>query len=160
MACRATQLPYHSAIRGHQQGQLALYDQALKRGRRGHLWAAVTGRSRALLSLKAACQASTVLARSGDGTRLVTVAHICGSESRAADFDCDFNPLQDRTRERWLSIAAACQKGRVLPPVALIRVGNRYFVRDGHHRISVARALGQTAIEATVEVWQVDGPEA
>jgi hypothetical protein len=37
-------------------------------------------------------------------------------------------------------------------------VGDRYSVRDGHHRISVARALEQKAIEATVEVWQVDGP--
>jgi hypothetical protein len=45
-----------------------------------------------------------------------------------------------------------------LPPVALIQVGDYYFVRDGHHRISVARALGQQVIEATVEVWQVDKP--
>jgi hypothetical protein len=40
----------------------------------------------------------------------------------------------------------------------LIQVGDVYFVRDGHHRISVARALGHLMIEATVEVWQVDGP--
>ena len=52
----------------------------------------------------------------------------------------------------------AFQRGRCLPPVALIQVGDHYFVRDGHHRISVARALGQLAIEATVEVWQVDRP--
>jgi len=88
----------------------------------------------------------------------VAIAQICGSEGRAADFDRDFNPLQDHTRDRWLGIAEAYQRGRYLPPVALIQVGDHYFVRDGHHRISVARALGQQAIEATVEVWQVDQP--
>jgi hypothetical protein len=158
MACRAAQSQYYNATANPRQGELAMYGHALDRGRRGQLWAALTGRSRALLSLEEVCQASAVRARSSDGTRLVAVAHICGSESRAADFDCDFNPLQDQTRERWLGIAAARQRGRTLPPVALIRVGDRHFVRDGHHRISVARALGQTAIEATVEVWQVDSP--
>ena len=44
-----------------------------------------------------------------------------------------------------------------MPPVALIQVGDCYFVRDGHHRISVAKALGQKAIDATVEIWQVCG---
>jgi hypothetical protein len=86
----------------------------------------------------------------------VAISNICGSENRVVDFDCDFNPLQDHTRDRWLGIAAALQRGRCLPPVALIQVGDRYFVRDGHHRISVARALGQKAIEATVEIWQVE----
>ena len=57
-----------------------------------------------------------------------------------------------------LGIAAARHRGRSLPPVALIQVGDHYFVRDGHHRISVARALGQQVIEATVEVWRVDKP--
>jgi hypothetical protein len=46
----------------------------------------------------------------------------------------------------------------VLPPVVLVQVGDVYFVRDGHHRISVARALGQLDIEAEVTVWQVSGP--
>jgi hypothetical protein len=44
--------------------------------------------------------------------------------------------------------------GDPLPPVELIQVGSVYFVRDGHHRISVARAMGQQEIEAVVTVWQ------
>jgi hypothetical protein len=111
-----------------------------------------------LLSLEEVSQACTVQARSSGGTRTVAIAQICGSEDRAGDFDCDFNPIQDHTHDRWLGIASALQRGRTLPPVALIQVGDRYFVRDGHHRVSVARALGQRAIEATVEVWQVDQP--
>jgi hypothetical protein len=52
-------------------------------------------------------------------------------------------------------VAQARQQGLSLPPVELTQVGEVYFVRDGHHRISVARALGQTDIEAEVRVWQV-----
>jgi hypothetical protein len=51
-----------------------------------------------------------------------------------------------------LNIAKLRLEGRPLPPVELIQVGDSYFVRDGHHRISVARAFGQTAIDAQVTV--------
>ena len=158
MMCQATQAVYQNALDSRQQGQNALYEQALARGRRGQLWSGLRGRSRRLLSLEEISQACTVQARCSGGARTVAIAQICGSENRASDFDCDFNPIQDHTHDRWLGIASALQRGRSLPPVALIQVGDRYFVRDGHHRISVTRALGQTAIEATVEVWQVNRP--
>jgi hypothetical protein len=45
-----------------------------------------------------------------------------------------------------------------LPPVELVQVGDVYFVRDEHHRISVARTLGQLDIEAEVTVWHLSGP--
>ena len=158
MMQQARQAMYHNPTGSSLQRQLALYDQALARGRRGQLWASLTHRSRGLLPLTEISRACTVQARNSGGTRMVALAQICGSENRAADFDRDFNPLQDHTRDRWLGIASALQRGRTLPPVALIQAGDRYFVRDGHHRISVARVLGQEAIEATVEVWQVDKP--
>ena len=158
MMCQATQTLYQNALDCRQHGQQALYDRALAQGQRGQLRSSLTGRSRRLLSLEEVSAACTVQARSSAGTRTVVIDQICGSENRAVDFDCDFNPLQDYTHERWLGIASAVQRGRTLPPVALIQVGDRYFVRDGHHRISVARALGQQAIEATVEVWQVETP--
>jgi hypothetical protein len=56
-----------------------------------------------------------------------------------------------------VGIATAGYMGRTLPPVELIQVGDLYFVRDGHHRISVAQAMGQESIEAEVTVWQVAG---
>jgi hypothetical protein len=59
---------------------------------------------------------------------------------------------------RWLRVAAARDQGKVLPPVVLVQVGDVYFVRDGHHRISVARTLGQLDIEGEVTVWHVSGP--
>jgi hypothetical protein len=156
MIGQATQTLYQNALDCRQHGQQALYDRALAQGRRGQLWSGLTGRSRRLLSLEEVAQVCSIQARSSGGTHTVAIVQICGSESRAADFDCDFNPLEDHTRDRWLGIASALIRGRTLPPVALIQVGDRYFVRDGHHRISAARALGQKAIEATVEVWQVD----
>jgi hypothetical protein len=88
----------------------------------------------------------------------VPICQIRGSEGRCSDFDRNFNPLQDHNRVRWLRIAAARQRGRSLPPVELVQVGDFYFVRDGHHRVSVARALGQPFIAARVTALNVIGP--
>lgn len=142
------------------QAAMRMYNDAIARGLRGQLWASLTGRSQALLSLEEFIRASTIKVGSNGGRRRVAIAQIDGSENRAADFDRNFNPLQDRTRDRWLSIANAWRRGRYLPPVMLIQVGDHYFVRDGHHRISVARALGLDTVEASVEVWIVDEPQA
>jgi hypothetical protein len=87
------------------------------------------------------------------GLREVALDDIRGTEGRLDDFDDRFNPLTDRTRQRWQSVAKAYEVGIDLPPVELIQVGQTYFVRDGHHRVSVARARGQTTISAEVTVW-------
>ncbi len=139
----------------------ALYVRARDRGQRGGFWAMLKGRSRCLLTLEevvkgvdASCDGQ---AHRCHGIRTVPIGQICGSESRSSDFDRDFNPLQDHNKGRWLSVAAARRRGKALPPVDLIQVGDAYFVRDGHHRVSVARALGQQDIEAQVIVWPVTG---
>ena len=79
---------------------------------------------------------------------------IRGTEGRAQGFDDQFNPLSDQTRQRWQRVAIALDEGVPLPPVQLIQVGGTYYVRDGHHRISVNRAMGLEVIEAEVTVWQ------
>jgi hypothetical protein len=91
------------------------------------------------------------------GLQTVPIGRIRGSEGRCNDFDRDFNPLQRHTEGRWRSVARARWEGKSLPPVELVQVGDVYFVRDGHHRISVARASGQQDIEAEVKVWRVTG---
>lgn len=139
-------------------GQLQLYHSALKQGRRGQFWSTLARRSRRLLDLVSIEAQCVVDAHCDAVLRTVPLNQIRGSEGRVGDFDCDFYPLRQHTQERWLGIAAARQSGKELPPVALVQVGDICFVRDGHHRISVARALGQTAIEARVIVWQVAGP--
>jgi hypothetical protein len=92
------------------------------------------------------------------GHRTVALDLIRGSEDRAEDFDRDFFPLGHHNRNRWMGIAMARQQGIAMPAVQLIQVGDLYFVRDGHHRISVARALGEAYVEAEVTVWEVAGP--
>jgi hypothetical protein len=99
----------------------------------------------------------TLTSRTYAGIETVPIRRIQGSQGRSQDFDPDFNPLQDRTQVRWLSVARARQGGKSLPPVKLVQVKDLYFVQDGHHRISVARALGQQDIDAEVSVWGVTG---
>lgn len=94
-------------------------------------------------------------ARRYAGIRDVPINQIRGSEGRSHDFTNDFRPLQRYTRQRWINVAAARQRGRELPPVELVQVGDVYYVRDGHHRISVAKARGETAVDAEVTLWNV-----
>ena len=85
------------------------------------------------------------------------LASIIGSEGRRQDFDASFNPRQSATLERWLSVYSAIYQGIGLPPVSLIEIRGAYFVRDGHHRISVAHKLGKIDVDAEVTAWNVSG---
>ena len=132
-----------------------LYDQVHRPGWLKRLWQAIRRQPRRLLAL-ACIEASTKIAgRHYAGLQTVPIACIRGTEGRAEDFDATFHPLHPHTRGRWLKIALAHLLGEALPPVELIRVGDTYFVRDGHHRISVAAALGQTDVDAEVTVWEL-----
>ena len=70
--------------------------------------------------------------------------------SRAAQFDRWFRPNGKRTRGRWERLWAAEQRGEILPPISVIKVGCEYAVLDGHHRVSVARARGAVTIDALI----------
>ena len=84
------------------------------------------------------------------GRRTVPVESIVGSEGRYADFDDEFLPLGGSSEEKWKAIYFALRRGEGLPPVSLLKVGDAYFVRDGNHRVSVARWLGVEALDADV----------
>jgi hypothetical protein len=92
------------------------------------------------------------------GLQAVNIDRICGTMGRIDGFDHCFRPLSDRMRDRWVSIAIARWQHIPLQPVDLIQVGECYFVKDGHHRISVACALGETTIDANITIWKVTGP--
>ncbi len=115
----------------------------------GQWWKTITGRRHHLSTLPKGAQAGAYA-----GVQTVALQKIQGSEDRTQDFDADFNPLTDATRERWLSIFRAWRQEKALPPVELVEVNGVYYVRDGHHRISVAHALGQDYIEAVVMRWK------
>jgi hypothetical protein len=136
----------------------SLFLQARSRARRSQFWSHLTGRSRALYALKEVTTACAIQAQSDSAVRPVPISQIRGSEGRSRYFDRDFDPLYDQARGRWLNIARAREQGKQLPPVVLVQVGDVYFVKDGHHRISVARALGQLDIEARVTVWKASSP--
>ena len=92
------------------------------------------------------------------GIKVVTIRSIIGSESRISDFDQGFHPMSETGRERWVNIAVAYIARLPLPPIQLIETGNAYFIRDGHHRVSVAHMFGQTSMDAEVITWKDTGP--
>jgi hypothetical protein len=86
------------------------------------------------------------------GLQTIELDSILGTVDRAAHggFDRQFRPTTARVRARWERIANAARRGEALPPISVYRVGDVHFVRDGHHRVSVARALGRDTIDAYV----------
>lgn len=125
-----------------------------ERARRKASWrdwvSRLTGRSNNLVSLDQVRQAVPVTGQSFLGVQTVPLDRITGTLGRTTEFDRSFFPRQFRTRERWLRVNRAYNGEAALPPVDLIKLGEAYFVKDGHHRISVARAHGQDFIEANV----------
>jgi hypothetical protein len=121
----------------------------------GNAWwrrlrARFTGRRRHLLSFDDVLDVVQVTNERHLGLRVINVRDIIGTVGRHGDFDRDFLPLRRELKPRWISIHEARYRGNPLPPVELVKLGDGYFVRDGHHRISVARHYGQDFIEAVV----------
>jgi hypothetical protein len=130
---------------GHLQAELA-FDKISRARRR-----AVIARS-----LKLAKRAQLDVLELGvpqpQGLREIPLDAIVGTlePSRAAQFDADMRPLP-AARPRWQRIYAAEQNGEVLPPISVTAVADGYAIRDGHHRVSVARARGAETITALVD---------
>lgn len=88
------------------------------------------------------------------GVKTIDINDIGGSVNKSNDFDADFNPMSDHIEPRWAKVATAMLNGIDLPPVELIRVNGTYYVVDGHHRISVAHAIGMRYLDAIVVAWE------
>ena len=86
------------------------------------------------------------------GRREIPLSAIRGTlePSRAAQFDPDFRPARI-ARHRWERVWLAEERGTTLPPISVVAVGDEYVLRDGHHRVSVARARGALTIDAMVD---------
>jgi len=84
------------------------------------------------------------------GIQVIPLDAIVGSVDKVRDFDRRFRPTSGRSRQRWENMAQKSRRGEAFPPIDVYKLGNLYFVRDGHHRVSVARALGTKSIEASV----------
>jgi hypothetical protein len=93
------------------------------------------------------------LGRTGEqrlGLQTIPLDHIVGSVDSTRDFDRRFRPTTGRVRERWERLALAQRRGESIPPIDVYKVGDMYFVSDGHHRVSIALATGQKTIDAYV----------
>jgi hypothetical protein len=153
----------HTFARGNTQFAIELATQAAQRlytaarirSTLSRIGATLAGRRSTLLSLAGAAGAMQISGQREGGAQAIAISRIRGSESRSNEFDAHFRPLASHTRSRWIGIAIASMLGRPLPPIEVIQLGDDYFVRDGHHRVSVARALGQAEIDARVTVWLV-----
>ncbi len=84
------------------------------------------------------------------GMQVIPIDKIVGSEGRYRDFNVAFLPRNEYMRSRWESVDKAHIQDVILPPIKLYKVGDSYFVRDGNHRVSVAKSQGVEAIDAEV----------
>jgi len=111
---------------------------------------ALTPQNQELLSLR---DVKEVLRPKGEtyrGMQTVPIEQIIGSEGRYRDFNKGFLPKHEYLRGRWTSIDRAHLKHVNLPSIRLFEIGGVYFVRDGNHRVSVAKSQGISFIDAEV----------
>lgn len=114
------------------------------------IWASLSGQRANLLSYDEIKEKLHIGGPIYRGVQTVRVEQIAGSLNRYHEFDRVFLPTHDKLASRWQSVNRAFYQDISLPPVVLYKVGQVYFVVDGHHRVSVARKQGQIFIEAEV----------
>ena len=129
------------------------FDAARARAFRRSLRAVLTRHSQRLRSMEPMLKAAGVEAKASRGVQEIPLDKIAGSvapDAKTAEFDRSFLPVDRRTRDRWTRIYREMVEGDELPPIDVYKVDDRYYVIDGHHRVSVARNLGRQTIPARV----------
>jgi nucleotide-binding universal stress UspA family protein len=114
------------------------------------IMARLTGKSVDLLSFEDVRQKLKAKGIVGQRLEDIPLDAIVGSVGRYADFTRSFLPRQDSDQERWARVKAAATDLGGLPPIEVYQIGEVYFVRDGNHRVSVAREVGAPEIQAYV----------
>ena len=84
------------------------------------------------------------------GLQTIQLEQVVGTVDSRRDFDRRFRPTSGRVRERWERLALAQRRGEAIPPIDVYQIGDLYFVKDGHHRVSIAIATRQQVIDAYV----------
>jgi len=114
------------------------------------VWGAISGRPTNLLSYDDIKERLHIGGPIYRGVQTIHIEQIVGSLNRYHQFDRAFLPIQDETSSRWQNVDRAFYEDIYLPPIVLYKVGQVFFVVDGHHRVSVAREQGQEFIEAEI----------
>ena len=110
----------------------------------------ITGKSVDLLSYEDVLAHLRVKGQSDRGIEDIPLDKIIGSVGRYTDFTRDFLPRRESDRHRWANVKMATESFQGVPPIEVYKLGDFYFVKDGNHRVSVARLNGQTHIEAFI----------
>jgi hypothetical protein len=92
------------------------------------------------------------------GLQVINLDTVIGSVDSLRDFDRKFRPTSGRVRQRWERLALAQRRGESIPPIDVYRIGGLHFVKDGHHRVSIALATRQKTIDAYVTEVQTMTP--
>ena len=128
--------------------------QDFERQYRRSFWRKVTsflqGESNELLEYDAVRRELPFQSQHDLGVQTIPLDKIVGSVGRYRDFDRAFLPTQRQTKGRWVNISKARYEEVELPAIDVYKVGEVYFVRDGNHRVSVARERNQEFIDAYV----------
>ena len=121
------------------------FERAVVKGKRQQRLKWLMRKENDLISLNEMLACLPVNHKLDRGLTIVPVDQIVGSEGRHLDFDRGFLPRQSHTRSRWMSIDKAYLQNVNLPPVELVKIDQVYFVRDGNHRVSVAKSRVEPA---------------
>lgn len=126
------------------------FQRSLFKAFMNRVWATLSGNPTTLLSYDEIKEKLHIGGPIYRGVQTVRVDQIAGSLNRYHEFDRVFLPASEKLAARWQSVNRAFYQEVSLPPVVLYKVGQVYFVVDGHHRVSVARGQGQVYIDAEV----------
>jgi hypothetical protein len=132
------------------------FDRAYRRAFWRKIRAWLTGTSNQLLPYEEVRRQLPFSGQRDLGMQTIPLDKIVGSVGRYRDFDRIFLPTQRGTTQRWVSIKSAHYEEKILPPIEAYKIGDVYFVRDGNHRVSVAREREQSFIDAYVT--EIDAP--
>jgi uncharacterized ParB-like nuclease family protein len=129
------------------------FARARRRAALGELAGRLRGQAGDVRTLLPFEEVVAALGRTGErrlGLQTIRLDTVVGSVDRAGEFDAAMRPRTGRAGRRWKRINAAQRQGEGMPPIDVFRVGGLHFIEDGHHRVSVARHLGNETIEAYV----------
>jgi hypothetical protein len=129
---------------------MSVFQSARMKGFWGELFKLVRGKPAELLSFEDVRARLRLREEDYQGLQEVPLEQIVGSVGRYKDFTRDFQPKRGSMQERWSRVYAQATGMMGLPPIELYKVGDVYFVRDGNHRVSVARQMGARTIQAHV----------
>lgn len=134
------------------------FDRARLKNFLNEVFSFITKKDNELLSFHEVKKAVRPVNQFYKGVKSIPLENIIGSEGRYKDFDKEFLPKQDTARSRWQNVDKAFHEQKELPPIQVYQVGDIYFVKDGNHRVSVAKEQKKKYIDAEIIELKIKVP--